>query len=77
MAVELDPQLLEILACPSPDHAPLRVGSATDPAADFLTCTSCGRSFPVRDGIPVLLLDEAVVEQVTPPVSADGRQTDG
>lgn len=73
MAVELDPQLLEILACPSPDHAPLRVGSATDPAADFLTCTSCGRSFPVRDGIPVLLLDEAV----TPPVSADGRQTDG
>jgi uncharacterized protein YbaR (Trm112 family) len=28
-----------------------------------LTCTSCGRGFPVVDGIPVLLLDEA-----SPPV---------
>ncbi len=60
MAVELDPQLLEILACPSPDHAPLRPGSPDDPDADTLTCTSCGRVFPVRDGIPVLLLDEVV-----------------
>ena len=24
-----------------------------------LTCTECGRVFPIRDGIPVLLLDEA------------------
>ncbi|GGP69944.1 Trm112 family protein [Saccharothrix coeruleofusca] len=60
MAVQLDPQLLEILACPCPEHAPLKVGTDADPEADFLTCTSCGRSFPVRDGIPVLLLDEAV-----------------
>lgn len=59
VAVQLDPQLLDILACPSADHAPLTVGSPSDPAADALTCTSCGRVFPVRDGIPVLLLDEA------------------
>jgi uncharacterized protein YbaR (Trm112 family) len=59
MAIALDAQLLEILACPSPDHAPLRPGSPGDPDADALTCTSCGRVFPVRDGIPVLLLDEA------------------
>lgn len=59
MAVQLDPQLLEILACPSDDHAPLTVGSPTDPDADVLTCTSCARQFPVTDGIPVLLLDEA------------------
>ena len=64
MAVELDPQLLEILACPSPDHAPLRPGSPDDPAADALTCTSCGRVFPVRDGIPVLLLDEVIAGPV-------------
>jgi uncharacterized protein len=51
--VPLDPQLLEILACPSEDHAPLRV------AGDELVCTSCGRAFPVVDGIPVLLLDES------------------
>jgi uncharacterized protein YbaR (Trm112 family) len=59
MPVALDPQLLEILACPSEDHAPLRQGTSADPDADTLTCTSCGRVFPVRDGIPVLLLDEA------------------
>jgi uncharacterized protein YbaR (Trm112 family) len=59
MAVTLDPQLLEILACPSDDHAPLRVGIPEDPEADALTCTSCGRQFRVEDGIPVLLLSEA------------------
>jgi uncharacterized protein YbaR (Trm112 family) len=61
MAISLDAQLLEILACPSPDHAPLRPGAPDDPEADALTCTECGRVYPVRDGIPVLLLDEATV----------------
>lgn len=73
MAVALDATLLEILACPSADHAPLRIGSPTDPAADVLTCTSCGRMYPVRDGIPVLLLDEAI----TPEGAADGADTAG
>jgi uncharacterized protein YbaR (Trm112 family) len=73
VAVELDPQLLEILACPSPDHAPLRPGTADDPDADVLTCTSCGRVFPVRDGIPVLLLDEVVAG----PGAADRAETGG
>ncbi|MGH3436874.1 MAG: Trm112 family protein [Sciscionella sp.] len=59
MTVELDPKLLAILACPSEDHAPLNVGTPEDPDADVLTCSECGRVFPVRDGIPVLLLDEA------------------
>jgi len=53
--VSLDPQLLEILACPDTHHAPLDY----DPAAQTLTCTECGRIFEVRDDIPVLLLDEA------------------
>jgi len=66
MAVTLDPQLLEILACPSDDHAPLRAGTPTDPDADVLTCTSCGRQFPVNDGIPVLLLDEATLPGDSP-----------
>lgn len=60
MAVDLDPQLMEILACPCPEHAQLRSGTIADPEADALTCTACGRSFPVTDGIPVLLLDEAL-----------------
>jgi uncharacterized protein len=53
--VALDPQLLEILACPDTHHAPLDY----DEAAQTLTCTQCRRVFEVRDGIPVLLLDEA------------------
>lgn len=65
MTVRLDPQLMDVLACPSDDHAPLRAGTSADPQADVLTCTSCGRGYPVVDGIPVLLLEEA-----TPPVPA-------
>lgn len=67
MAVSLDPRLMEILACPSEDHAPLRAGTPADPQADVLTCTDCGRQYPVRDGIPVLLLDEA-----SPPADSAG-----
>ncbi len=67
MAVSLDPRLMEILACPSDDHAPLVAGTPGDPAADVLTCTSCGRRYPVVDGIPVLLLEEA-----TPPETRGG-----
>jgi uncharacterized protein len=59
MAVDLDPRLLEILACPSDDHAALTAGAPGDPEADALTCTECGRVYPVEDGVPVLLLDAA------------------
>lgn len=60
MATQLDPVLLEVLACPAEHHAPLVVGAPDDPDADALTCTECGRVFPVRNGIPVLLLDEVL-----------------
>lgn len=46
-------ELLSILACPSADHAPLEL------AGDELVCTSCASRFPIRDGIPVLLADDA------------------
>ncbi|WP_420124073.1 Trm112 family protein [Nakamurella sp.] len=55
----LDPVLLDVLACPAQDHGPLIQGAPGDPAAPALTCTRCARVFPIRDGIPVLLLDEA------------------
>jgi len=51
----IDPELLAILACPAEHHAPLEL----DPAGSELLCTQCDRAFPIRDGIPVLLLDEA------------------
>ncbi|MFJ9420314.1 MULTISPECIES: Trm112 family protein [unclassified Streptomyces] len=54
----VEASLIEILACPA-CHAPLEDHTAADPAQ--LTCTSadCGLAYPVRDGIPVLLVDEA------------------
>ena len=53
----IDADLLELLACPSDDHAPLR--EETRDGAEILVCTSCLTSFPITDGIPVLLRDEA------------------
>ncbi len=52
----IDSALLELLACPQSRH-PLRL----DEAAAELVCTdaACGLAYPIRDGIPVLLVDEA------------------
>ncbi|HET6154048.1 MAG TPA: Trm112 family protein [Marmoricola sp.] len=52
--MNLDPKLLDVIVCPS-CHAAL----ATDDAASELVCTGCGLAYPVRDDIPVLLVDEA------------------
>lgn len=55
----IDPELLSVLVCPAPHHAPLTVGEPDNPESPALTCTQCGRIFPVEDGLPVLLLDRA------------------
>jgi len=47
-------ELLEILVCPV-DKADLKELEATKQ----LECTECKRKFPVKDGIPVMLVDEA------------------
>ena len=54
--MSVDSALLEILRCPDEHHAVLTY----DADAQTLTCTECKRVFPIRDGIPVLLLDEAI-----------------
>jgi hypothetical protein len=56
----IDQELLDILACPL-DKAPVRL------EGERLICDTCGRRYPIRDGIPVMLIDEA--EQG--PVSSD------
>jgi uncharacterized protein YbaR (Trm112 family) len=48
----IDSQLLALLKCPA-DRAALRDDG------DRLTCDGCGRRYPVRDTIPVLLIEEA------------------
>ncbi len=72
MAVSLAPELMDILACPTDDHAPLRAGTPADPDADVLTCTECGRRYPVVDGIPVLLIDEALPPEAPFPKTGTG-----
>ncbi len=51
----LDRQLLEILRCPACLSPFAEPGSAPEE----LTCTGCGNVYPVRNGVPVLLVDEA------------------
>ena len=52
----LDPRLLDILCCPA-CRQPVR------PLADDtgLECVACCRVYPILDGIPVMLVEEAKV----------------
>ncbi len=50
----LDPDLLAIVVCPA-----CQGGLTADEPGSALVCSGCGRAYPVRDGIPVLLVDEA------------------
>jgi uncharacterized protein YbaR (Trm112 family) len=53
-APDVDPRLLEILVCPV-TKAPLRY----DRAAQELISLEAGLAYPIRDGIPIMLVDEA------------------
>jgi uncharacterized protein YbaR (Trm112 family) len=51
---KIDPKLLEILVCP------LTKGTLTyDEAAQELISTEARLAYPIRDGIPIMLVDEA------------------
>ena len=50
----IDPKLLEILVCPL-TKGPLRY----DAEAGELISDQAGLAFPIRDGIPIMLVDEA------------------
>lgn len=50
----IDPVLAELLVCPV-DKADLN----EDVEASRLECSECGRRYPVREGIPIMLVDEA------------------
>jgi len=51
---EIDPKLLEILVCPL-TKGPLRY----DREAQELISEEAGLAYPIRDGIPIMLVDEA------------------
>ena len=50
----IDSELLDIIVCPS-CHQPLAVLEG----GQELGCTGCDLAYPITDGIPVLLIDEA------------------
>ncbi len=53
----ISPELLEILACPA---CKAKVDLKEDGSG--LKCRECKRVYPIRDDIPVMLVDEASVE---------------
>lgn len=66
--------LLDILACPAcAERPPVRL------SADgfWLICERCGRQYPVKDDIPIMLVDaaeipgdsERIAQRVTPPAT--------
>ena len=54
LAVEIDPRLLEILVCPV-THGPL----SYDRIAGELVSRSAKLAYPIRDGVPIMLPEEA------------------
>jgi uncharacterized protein YbaR (Trm112 family) len=59
MAISQD--LLEILACPI-----CKARVELTPDGNGLKCVECKRVYPIRDDIPVMLIDEATIEEEQP-----------
>ncbi|WP_319470551.1 Trm112 family protein [uncultured Pseudodesulfovibrio sp.] len=54
----LKKELIDILACPK-----CKGKVAVTPGEDGLACRKCGVIYPVRDEIPIMLVDQAVPEK--------------
>lgn len=68
----IDPRLLEILACPlTNERPPLRL------QGDYLVCDACAKAFPIVNGIPHLLPENAIpLEKLEDPTNAGHRPED-
>ncbi len=49
----IDEELLKILVCPQCKGKVVLEG-------DYLLCHNCRKKYPIRDDIPIMLVDEAV-----------------
>ena len=65
--MSVDPELLEMLACPA-CRGEIRLLEQEK----GLECGRCGRVYPVRDGLPIMLVDEAA-----PPTRSSGKDDAG
>ena len=52
----IDQELLQILACPACDDRP-----PVEQKGETLVCVKCKRAYPIKDGRPVMLIEEAVI----------------
>ena len=57
-SVGMDPKLLEILACPV-CKTPVKL----EDEGNVLFCDQCRRLYPIRDDIPVMLVEEATIKE--------------
>ena len=48
----IDKELLDILACPA-------CKADVELKDNKIACKKCGRKYPIKDGIPIMLIDEA------------------
>lgn len=48
----IDKELLDILACPA-------CKADVSLEGDRIVCAKCGRRYPIKDDIPIMLIDEA------------------
>lgn len=53
-STDIDPRLLEVLVCPA-SRGPLRY----DREKQELVSVQAGLAYPIRDGVPILIVDEA------------------
>ncbi|HEY6401526.1 MAG TPA: Trm112 family protein, partial [Blastocatellia bacterium] len=56
--MSVSPDLLEILRCPA-----CKSKVEMKPDGGGLKCVSCRRVYPIRDELPIMLVDEAVIEE--------------
>ena len=61
LVMPISEQLLEILVCPA-----CRAKVELKPDGSALKCVECKRVYPIRDDIPVMLIDEATIEDEQP-----------
>lgn len=53
-------KLLEMLRCPACEDRP-----GVELKNSKLVCPKCGRAYPIRDGLPIMLVEESEVQEKT------------
>ncbi len=61
------PELIELLICPA-CHGEIEYKDRRN----LIICTACGRQYPVRDNIPVMLVEEATIPPARRPRGTEG-----